>query len=35
MSTDEIDLYFEFMRPDGEIITGSYKGAYSDIRPED
>ena len=35
MSAGEIDLYFEGTRPDGEIITRSYKGAYSDISPED
>ena len=28
ISIDEIDLDFEFTRPDGEIITGSYKGTY-------
>ncbi|WP_339923129.1 hypothetical protein [uncultured Cyclobacterium sp.] len=28
ISVDEIDLEFEFIRPDGEIITGSYKGTY-------
>lgn len=28
ISMDEIDLEFEFIRPDGEIVTGSYKGSY-------
>tara|TARA_R110002096_G_scaffold275407_5_gene469150 strand:+ start:2125 stop:2640 length:516 start_codon:yes stop_codon:yes gene_type:complete len=28
ISIDEIDLDFEFKRPDGEIITGSYTGTY-------
>ena len=28
ISIDEIDLDFEFTRPDGEIITGSYTGTY-------
>lgn len=31
ISADEIDLNFEFMRPDGEIITGIYKGEYSNV----
>lgn len=28
ISIDKIDLDFEFTRPDGEIITGSYTGTY-------
>ncbi|TXE20315.1 hypothetical protein ES692_00560 [Psychroserpens burtonensis] len=35
ISADEIDLDFEFTRPDGEIITGRYKGSYSDVSTED
>jgi hypothetical protein len=34
ISADEIDLDFEFTRPDGEIITGSYKGGYSNVSEE-
>ena len=34
ISADEIDLNFEFMRPDGQFITGSYKGGYSDVNTE-
>jgi hypothetical protein len=35
ISADEIELDFEFTRPDGEIITGRYKGTYSDVSTED
>lgn len=35
ISADEIDLDWEFTRPDGEIITGSYKGTYSDVSTEE
>jgi|GEM_PF-3425454 len=35
ISADEIELDWEFTRPDGEIITGSYKGSYSDVSTED
>ena len=28
ISTDEIDLSFEFTREDGELVTGKYKGTY-------
>jgi hypothetical protein len=31
-NADEID--FEFMRPDGEIITGRYKATYSNVSTE-
>lgn len=31
ITTDEIDLDFQFTREDGEIITGNYNGNYSNI----
>tara|TARA_B110000879_G_C10856460_1_gene387520 strand:- start:140 stop:427 length:288 start_codon:yes stop_codon:yes gene_type:complete len=34
ISADEIDLDFEFTRPDGKIITRYYKGTYSDVSIE-
>jgi hypothetical protein len=35
ISADKIDLLFEFTRPNGEIITGHYKGTCSNISTVD
>ena len=35
ISANEIDLDFEFTRPGGEIVIGSYKGGYLDVSTEE
>ena len=35
ISEDKIDLLFEFTRPNGEIVTGHYKGPWSNISTVD